>query len=98
MAAARSPCGVFKTRILHFRGKNTPLKDRKWRENVQKNAQFSFCGERETFHQEVVPRGIQPSFLHGGAHGRVLKRDQGSGVFAEFSGTFCTLWPRKLRF
>ena len=88
MAAARSPCGVFKTRILHFRGKNTPLKDR----------QFSFCGERETFHQEVVPRGIQPSFLHGGAHGRVLKRDQGSGVFAEFSGTFCTLWPRKLRF
>ena len=25
-------------------------------------------------------------------------RNQGSEVFAEFSGTFCTLWPRKLRF
>ena len=24
----------------------------------------------------------------------VLKRNQGSEVFAEFSGTFCTLWPR----
>ena len=28
----------------------------------------------------------------------VLKSNQGSNVFAEFSGTFCTLWPRKLRF
>ena len=28
----------------------------------------------------------------------VLKRMQGSEVFAEFSGTFCTLWPRQLRF
>ena len=27
-----------------------------------------------------------------------LKWNQGSEVFAEFSGTFCTLWPRQLRF
>ena len=26
------------------------------------------------------------------------KCNQGSDVFAEFSGTFCTLWPRQLRF
>ena len=36
---------------------------------VQKNAQFSFCGGREAFHQEIVLRGIQPCFLHDGAHG-----------------------------
>ena len=28
----------------------------------------------------------------------VLKCNQGSQVFAEFLGTFCTLWPRQLRF
>ena len=48
---------------------NTPSKDKKWKEKVQKNAQLSSCGEREAFHQEIVLRGIQPCFLHGGAHG-----------------------------
>ena len=97
MAAALSPCRCFKTRVLHFKVKNTPLKDKKWKEKVQKNAQLSFCGESEAFHQEIVPRGIQPCFLHGGAHG-LLKCNQVSEVFAGFSGTFCTLWPRQLRF
>ena len=69
MAAVRSPCGGFKNRVLHFRVKNTPLKDKKWNENVQKNVQLSFWEGREAFHQEIVLRGIQPCFLHGGAHG-----------------------------
>ena len=69
MAAARSPCRCFKTRVLHFKVKNTPLKDKKWKEKGQKNAQLSFCGEREAFYQEIVVQGIQPCFLHGGAHG-----------------------------
>ena len=30
---------------------------------------LSFCAEREAFHQEIVLPGIQPCFLHGGAHG-----------------------------
>ena len=40
MAAAQSPCRCFKTReiTLHFKVKNTPLKDKKWKEKVQKNA------------------------------------------------------------
>ena len=50
MAAARSPCRCFKTRVLHFKVKNTPLKDKKWKEKAQKNAQLSFCGGREAFH------------------------------------------------
>ena len=49
MAAARSPCTCFKTRVLHFKVKNTPLKDKKRKEKVQKNAQLSFCGGREVF-------------------------------------------------
>ena len=38
-----------KTRVLNFRLKNTPLKDKKWKEKVQKNAQLSFCVRREAF-------------------------------------------------
>ena len=67
MTAARSPCRSLKTRVLHFKVKNTLLKDKKWKEKVQKTAQLSFCGEREA--QEIDLRGIQPCFLHGGAHG-----------------------------
>ena len=66
-AAARSPCRCFKTRVLHFRLKNTPLKDKKWKEKVKKNAQLSFCGRREAFHQEILLRGIQSCFLHDGS-------------------------------
>ena len=43
------PRGGFKTRVLQFKDKNTPLKDKKWKEKVQKNAQFSFCGGRKLF-------------------------------------------------
>ena len=45
MAAARSPCGGFKNRVLHFRVKNTPLKDKKWNENVQKSFLFGKEGK-----------------------------------------------------
>ena len=69
MAAARSPCRCFKTKVLHFKVKNALLKDKKWKEKVQKNAQLSFCGQREAFPREIVLRGIQPCFPHGGAHG-----------------------------
>ena len=49
MAAARSPCICFKTRVLHFKFKNTPLKDKKWKEKVQKNAQLSLVEEGKLF-------------------------------------------------
>ena len=69
MVAARSACRCFKTKVLHFKFKNTPLKDKKWKEKDPKNAQLSFCGGREAFHQEIVLQGIQPCFLHDGPHG-----------------------------
>ena len=72
MAVTRSPYGGVTTIVPHFKVKNTLLKDKKRKEKVQKkknNAQFSFCGGREAFHQEIVHRGIQSCFLYGGAHG-----------------------------
>ena len=96
MAPAQSPWGSFETRVLHFRFKKTLLKNRKWKDKDQRNAQFSFVEEGKLFINKIVHWGIQPCFLYGRAHG--LFWNQGSKVFAEFSGTFCALWPRKLRF
>ena len=59
----------FKTRVLHLKVKNTPLKAEKWKLKVQKSVQFSFCRGRGAFSQEIVLRGIQPCFLHDETHG-----------------------------
>ena len=55
---------------------------------------FLFCGQTETFRYETVLSGIQPCFLHGGA--LWFWTNQGSVGFEEISGTFFTLWSRKL--
>ena len=39
---------VFKTKVLPFKIENTPIKD-KWKEKVQWNAQFPFCGLKKAF-------------------------------------------------
>ena len=96
MAGARSPWRCFKTRVLHFKAENTPLKDKKWKEKVQKNAQLSFFGGREAFHHRLSRNSNL--FSSRRSAWSVLKCNQVTEVFAEFSGTFCTLWPRQLRF
>ena len=58
---------------------------------AQKKAEFSFCGQRKAFHYEIVLRGIQPYFPHGGALGMysaVLKCNQGSDVLENFEVHF----------
>ena len=81
---------VFKTKVLHF--KKTQME-----REVQKSAQFPFRGRTEAFRYEIVFRGIQPCFLHGGALS-LFSTSQGSDVFEEISGTFCTLWRFHGRF
>ena len=57
---------VFKTKVLHSKIENTPIKD-KWKDNVQTSAQIPFCGQRRAFRYEIVFRGIHPCFPHGGS-------------------------------
>ena len=68
MAAAWSPCGGFKTRVLHFKVKNTPLKDKNGKRKFKRMLRFLFVEERKIF-IEMVLRGIQPCSLHDGTHG-----------------------------
>ena len=57
---------VFKTRVLSFKIENNYADKRhKWKEKVQKNAQFPFCGQTRAFRYEIVFQGIHPCFLHG---------------------------------
>ena len=64
MAAARSPCRCFKTRVLHFRLKNTPLKDKKMERESSKECSAIFLWRKgEAFHQEIVLRGFNLVFF-----------------------------------
>ena len=58
---------VFKTKVLHFKIESTPVKNTNGKKKVQKNAQFPLCGQTKAFRYEIVFRGIQPCFLHGGS-------------------------------
>ena len=98
MAAPRSPCGGFKTRVLHFTVKNTTLKEKNWKENVQKNAQFFFLWRKGSFSSRNGPSRNLTLFSSRRSAWSVLKCNQDSEVFAEFSGTFCTLWAKKITF
>ena len=53
---------VFKTKVLHFKIENTQME----RES-SKECSVSFCGQKKAFRYEIVFRGIQPWFLHGGS-------------------------------
>ena len=51
---------------------------------VQKNAQFPFCGQTRDFCHEIVLRGIQPCFLHSGSERLAcFEPNQGSKVSEE---------------
>ena len=98
MADARSPCRCFKSRVLHFRLKTTPLKDKKMeRESSKKMLTFLIVEEGKLFIKKSSSQEFNLVFFITDLWS-VFKCNQGSEVFAEFSGTFCTLWPRQLRF
>ena len=90
MASPPSPCVGFKTRVLHFKVKITPLKDEKWREKVQKNQlSFHFVDEGKLFIKKSSFEKFNLIFFTVECM-VCFEMHQGSEVFAEFSGTFCT--------
>ena len=58
---------VFKTKVLHFKIENTPIKDTNEKRKFKRMLSFFFCGQTKAFHYEIVFRGIQPCFLKGGS-------------------------------
>ena len=50
---------VFKTKVLHFKIENTPIKDTNGKRKFKRMPQFPFCGQ--------TTLSCQPCFLHGGS-------------------------------
>ena len=89
---------VFKTKVLHFKIENTPIKDTSERKKFKR--MLSFFGQTKAFRYEIVFRGIQPCFLHGGwnAWPGLFWINQGTEVSEDTWGTFRTLWSKKSSF
>ena len=58
---------VFKTKALHFKIENTPIKDTNGKRKFKRMLSFLFVDKTKAFRYEIVFRGIQPCFLHGGS-------------------------------
>ena len=60
---------VFKTKVLHFKTENTPIKDTNGKRKFNGMLSFLFVDKRKHFAiKMVVFRKIQPCFvLHGGS-------------------------------
>ena len=60
---------VFKTKVLHFKTENTPIKDTNGKRKFNGMLSFLFVDKRKLFAiKMVVFRRIQPCFiLHGGS-------------------------------
>ena len=88
---------VFKTKVLHFKIENTPIKETKWKQKVQKSAQIPCWGQTRALRYEIV---FLFRFLHGGSEclacfepteaARFLKKlELHSVLYAVIESTFC---------
>ena len=55
---------AFKTKVLHLKIENTPIKDTSGKRKF-KSAHIPFCVQTRAFRYEIVFRGNPPCFLHG---------------------------------
>ena len=78
MAAARSPCGGFKTRVLHFKVKNSLLKDKKMERGSSKECSVFFSWRMESSSSRNLPSRISTLFSSQRSAWSVLKCSRGS--------------------
>ena len=74
------------------------VKRQKMERESSKECSAFFLWRKGSFSSRNRPSRNSTLFSSRRSPWSVLKCNQGSVVFAEFSGTFCTLWPRQLRF
>ena len=74
------------------------LKRQKMERESSKDCSAFFSWRKGSFSSRNRPSRNSTLFSSRRSPWSVLKCNQVSEVFAEFSGTFCTLWPRQLRF
>ena len=85
---------VFKTKVLHFKIENYADKRHKWKEKVQKNAQFPFCGQTKAVGDCLSSNSTLFCTRRIGALG-FFWTNQGSEVSEVTWGISSTLWSKK---
>ena len=58
---------VFKATVLHFKIENRTIKDTNGKRKFKRMLRLLFCEQTKAFRYEIVFRGIQTCFLHGGS-------------------------------
>lgn len=84
---------VFKTKVLHFKVENTPIKDKNGKGRFKKMLKFLVVGKRKLFVAKLSFEEFKVVFFTAE---RLVSF--GSTNFEEISCTFCTLWSKKVRF
>ena len=65
---------------------------------VQENGQFPLCGQTKAFRYEIVFRGIQPCFLHGGSERLACFEPTKAARFLKTFEVHSVLYDKKVRF
>ena len=65
---------------------------------VQENGQFPLCGQTKAVRYEIVFRGIQPCFLHGGSERLACFEPTKAARFLKTFEVHSVLYDKKVRF
>ena len=93
-------CILLKTKVLHFKIENTPIKDMNGKKNFKRMLRFLFVDKRELFAMKLCFEEFNLVFFTAGQSAwLVLNQPTQWGFWRNVvNGTFCTLWSRKVRF
>ena len=90
---------VFKTKVLHFKIENTPIKDTNGKRKFKRTLSFLFVGKRKLFAMKFCFEEFNLVFFTADRSAwLVLWTNQSSEVSEDTWGTFRTLWSKKSTF
>ena len=93
-------CILLKTKVMHFKIENTPIKDKNGKKNFKRMLRFLFVDKRELFAMKLCFEEFNLVFFTADqSPWLVLSQPTQWGFWRNgVNGTFCTLWSRKVRF
>ena len=89
---------VFKTKVLHFKIENTPIKDTNGKTKFKRMLSFLFVDKRKLFAMKLSFEEFNLVFYMADRTLGLFWTNQGSEVSEDTWGTFRTLWSKKSTF
>ena len=89
---------VFKTKVLHFKIENTPIKDTNGKRKFKRMLSFLFVDKRKLFALKLSFEEFNLVFYTADRSAWLVLNQQGSEVSEDTWGTIRTLWSKKSTF